>query len=866
MIIDEKDRNILLAQLNNTKNILQESTSSISRVVKKYKDALSGNIDQMVLANRDLRAGRLATDRLKRSQGQYSDTISARMALSKLEVEQAKNQLRVNESLLETTKQALDISKQESAARKNAIDGIKSQVSIKQSQLTAASDAADLRAQAIERLKGTMVPGTPGYTVQQRYLAQEESRLAQELAIENRYRSELDRLTESLNIQEQKVRELSAEEARLAEAMPDLLDEIKVNEMEVLNKQITASVEPFKLAAQKMVKFGSAIDKLITPVLKLSQQLGLTLGQAASVKFSNLAESIDSYISAILPGGKSGVPVTQAEIEALQSAYQKEFGGVVTSTAAREFAQQAKELGVSAEQMIQARRVFMTSTMGNLTQAKQLQDRAIVVFTQKGLTGKEALESIAKYSDIFARNGTRFAEAFARAAADAKKIGVDLSKIDQVGDNIIDNFEGFLESQAELGAMGFGFDTSKLAELAATGNTDALMKELRSELGKTGKDITKLSRPERLALESAFGMNIGELQRLAGPTVGGGEKTLTPEELQKDSNKFLGQAVGFLSAISGTMVVVGGMLTMLVSHVAAIRMTVTSGLGAAGGVAGKLGMGAAGVLGGVTAGAGIGGAMGASTTRSLVGSGIGTAIGALIGSFIAPGIGTMIGAQLGGMTGGAIAGMTAGDDVVSKPGYGARKLITPTGVLALNNKDNIIAYADDFDGTKKLPKGSISKQVTDSVTKLTGNTAGNFLTALNSEYLGRSNVREPLGVNSSALTNVNRFPIIQVDTTNVDAVTPTSPKVTMSGDNLITRNAGIEYLSKGPVTQTNEKPQPPVVNMDLSGLEQRFDSMLRAIGSMQIHMDGNKVGKVLVNNGDAISTVGVFKQEARATF
>ena len=51
-----------------------------------------------------------------------------------------------------------------------------------------------------------------------------------------------------------------------------------------------------------------------------------------------------------------------------------------------------------------------------------------------------------------------------------------------------------------------------------------------------------------------------------------------------------------------------------------------------------------------------------------------------------------------------------GDDVVSQPGYGKRSLVTPSGVIALNNKDNIIAYADDLDGTKKLPYGSIAKK------------------------------------------------------------------------------------------------------------------------------------------------------------
>jgi hypothetical protein len=169
-----------------------------------------------------------------------------------------------------------------------------------------------------------------------------------------------------------------------------------------------------------------------------------------------------------------------------------------------------------------------------------MQDRFFNVFESKGMTPKIALEAITKYAELIARNGTRFADSFARAAADAKKIGVDLNKVSQIGDNIIDNFEGFLESQAELGAMGFGFDSNRLAEIAETGSDADLFNELRSQLAATGKDITKLRRSERLALESAYGINLSDMMKLAGLTPGG-EKT--QEEYAAEGNSLLAQIV-----------------------------------------------------------------------------------------------------------------------------------------------------------------------------------------------------------------------------------------------------------------------------------------------------------------------------------
>ena len=89
----------------------------------------------------------------------------------------------------------------------------------------------------------------------------------------------------------------------------------------------------------------------------------------------------------------------------------------------------------------------------------------------------------------------------------------------------------------------------------------------------------------------------------------------------------------------------------------------------------------------------------------------GSIIGGALGSFIPiPGVGTMLGAAAGGWAANWLVDKVFADDMTSKPGYGERSLVTPSGVIALNNKDNIVAYADDLDGAKKLPYGSIAKK------------------------------------------------------------------------------------------------------------------------------------------------------------
>ena len=252
---------------------------------------------------------------------------------------------------------------------------------------------------------------------------------------------------------------------------------------------------------------------------------------------------------------------TQKENIAAMKAYQDEFG-VLNANAAKSMAQTAKDEGISIQALIQSRRAFATLAMGDLSKVEKLQNNFENIFKQKGLSPRIAMESIAKYSELLARNGTRFADSFARAAADAKKIGIDLNKVSQFGDSIISDFEGFLGKTAELGAMGFNLDGSRLAEISETGSDADLFNELRSQLAATGKDITKLRRSERLALEGMFGMNISEMQKLGGETP---EEAADPMDTQRNS---------LLSSILVAMKLVTPFLMGIVTTLGLIAMAV----------------------------------------------------------------------------------------------------------------------------------------------------------------------------------------------------------------------------------------------------------------------------------------------------
>lgn len=706
--------------------------------------------------------------------------------------------------------------------------------------------------------------------------------------------------------------ELNKEREKNKKALKDLEEAEKVAARKLMVTRVEAVQNVIEKLRGTLSKVSDAINSLVSPVRQLQQQFGVSAGTAAKIKLGNLKESVDSYITS-LKTGKVGV--SAEEIETAQAGFQAEFGGVLTPEAARGIAEEAKTLGVNASELAKARRVFMTQTMGDTGAAKAAQDKFVAEFAKKGLTSKDAMEAIGKNSELLARNGTRFATSFARAAADAKKIGVDLSKIDQVGDNIIGNFEGFLESQAELGAMGFGFDTNRLAELAETGDTGALMDELRSQLASTGKDITKLRRSEQLALSQAFGLSMEDLQRMGAPKgkEGSGEKTLDPLELQKNANESLGTVVNRLESsgklIEATNTALGVISTiistgfeMVLTAMALGRgvgkvkdlfknrrgggrgrvrgrrtrpprsprggaggRTVGGGVrsiasrigGSVKGVAGRVGSlagRAAGAVGRVAGGTGrVAGSVVSRVGGMLGGLGRVASVAGRFGRFV-PGLGTAL--AVGAGTYGAFKGFNADKNATLGQKFknaGSSALSVLTFGLLGKKASEIVEEAKNKPKTTVAAAGMVPTVGTGGTVASAGTTAAASSPTFFSKLFSGQGI-SPLTALSLGPLGVGLAATSALSPTSTPTVTP--PSVPPTGPRL-----GLPTNTSPTVTT----PTISTVNVDFTRLENKLDQVIRAIGSMEVNMDGNKVGKVLVNNNDAATTVGVFRQGARAT-
>ena len=619
--------------------------------------------------------------------------------------------------------------------------------------------------------------------------------------------------------------------------------------------------------SKKFEEYANSIGKLVAEVRKTQQQFGIAAGQAASLKIDNFLSSVSSYMGSLMSGfSKAGA--TAQEIQAAQADFQSEFGGVLTSKAATDLAVQAKEMGVTTAQLAQARRVFMTQTGGNLSDATSAQAKFIGEFQKKGLTSKDAMLAISQNSELLARNGTRFATSFARAAADAKKIGVDLSKVDQVGDSIIGDFEGFLEKQAELGAMGFNFDSNKIAQVAESGDTGALFNELRSQLAATGKDITKLRRSEQLALSGAFGIPMAELQRMAGPTGGSGEE-LTDQE---KTNSFLERLVNggeFAAKLLGAMatalaVVHTALLTRIAINTGKFGDLKTDVKTLFGGVKNMLPKAASGVKNMIPRAAS--GIRGMSTgARVLGGAGVGMA-----GAAVSAG-GEMLKSSGYEKTGSAVS--TLGS-IAQYAGIGM--MFGPVGAAVGALVGAVIGIAQNFDGWKQMAgavfNGMISaiswvgeslfsagKWILDAFMKF--NPVSIIYSLLTKGFSGTSGAEKSTAKFGDDVTSRAGYGSRALVTPTHTIALNNQDNVVSYADDMISQNAGINLLSKGSIAENAAAGTNQPITVDLSKLEAKLDQMVERLAGMGVYMDGSKVGKMLHNSNDKQS-VGMMRQQA----
>ena len=365
--------------------------------------------------------------------------------------------------------------------------------------------------------------------------------------------------------------------------------------LKIFNSVINSNMIKSLMLGEALMQAGGALLSLRNKIYNVQRELGTTFQTAGGAFFGDLFQVAASYF-------REGPALAFGETRNAISAFQKEFGTILTTGEAGKLAQQAKAFGTGTEVYFKAQRAFLGA--GGIAGAAVTQQKFITQFRAAGLTANQALTFAANSANLVAIAGVKYADSLARAAANATKIGVSLNNTEAFADNFVSDFEGALERMSELSALGFDLDFSKLAKAAGTGTPEEVQQELSRQFGGNQQLLKELqsNRFLKVALERDLGLDIAEITRLAM----GGAGTPAAQTAQEKNEESLTSISKYLPLIVSA---IGALITV---------MALQSGVGL-----GK-------VIGGVVGS--IGGPMGA-----MIGSIMGGAAGAMLAGRVLPG-------------------------------------------------------------------------------------------------------------------------------------------------------------------------------------------------------------------------------------
>ena len=250
------------------------------------------------------------------------------------------------------------------------------------------------------------------------------------------------------------------------------------------------------------------------------------------------------------------------------NALTREFG--IGFNEARELSSEvldlSKGLGVSVEEGANLIGVLRTTAGLTTKQAANLSKQVTLLSTANDVAPQAVLQDIASSTEDIAGFTDSTGENIARAAIQARKLGLNLSDVAASARKMLD-FESALEASLNAQIMtGKQINIQKIQEAALSGDLEKLQQEQLKQLG-SAEEFNKMNVLQKEALANAVGLELSQASKLVNKE---GERTTIAGELskQKGMDELLGE-----NAISN--------LTMILNNFKSIGASITQAIGPA---------------------------------------------------------------------------------------------------------------------------------------------------------------------------------------------------------------------------------------------------------------------------------------------
>jgi len=507
---------------------------------------------------------------------------------------------------------------------------------------------------------------------------------------------------------------------------------------------------PMILLGAALVGAGMLLKKAITSTREFQKELGLSAHQAVELN-KELKLNPKLVATAKLAG---------IELNDVAAKIQENFGDLnkVNAKNIEQLVEQNLLLGIQIDSSVKLAKTFMDVTGSSFETAMNFQASTAALAESNDVAPGDVIADIAENSESFAEFAKDGGNNIARAAIQAKKLGINLATTAKIADTLLD-FESSIEKEMEASLLiGKQLNFNNARRLALEGDLAGAARDVVSQIGGQA-ELNRMNVIQRRALADSIGVSVEELSKLASGKLEVKNKDKSIDERNLEARKTIAstqekliqatdalkKATIALAAIMGvnalmklpkTLKNLTPKLETMKSSAQRFTKKVTPKMTKAGNLSKREGLGRtlkdstrnlkatsknltksivskapkALVKGGVV-GAAVGGADIVSgiqnQDKGAIGGGAGAIIGGAIGSFIAPGFGTVVGSVAGQMIGEAIGSkLEASESIEDKQAEineVKRKLEEEKAKLsAKDRKELLIAEAKGADALQKF--------------------------------------------------------------------------------------------------------------------------------------------------------------------
>ncbi len=238
-------------------------------------------------------------------------------------------------------------------------------------------------------------------------------------------------------------------------------------------------------------------------------------------------------------------------------------------------------LGIAGEDAVKLAR-SMEAVLPNVSDGAAAMDKMQYyagLAKANGVGTGVVLKDMADNTELFAEFGKDGGDNLAKAAVQARKLGLSLETTGKIANSLLD-FESSIEKEMEASLMiGKQLNFNKARQLALEGDLAGAAKDVVSQIGGQA-ELNKMNVLQRRALADSIGVSVEEMSKLASGKLDIKSDNVDPIDAQTEAMKMLTETTGDLRT---TLLKLIAPITILATAMSAIAPIIR-------GIAGKMGV------------------------------------------------------------------------------------------------------------------------------------------------------------------------------------------------------------------------------------------------------------------------------------